>query len=150
MTDQEHLKKESFAERSIDKLSSVFHFSGPEIVYMLFLVALLIFFTTIAFVSVEVSAELDPSFKIPKEVVQHYGFPFDNLRWIQSNPHNITVSGGRMSLEWRNVTVYDLNSEITGSGLFMNFMIYSVLSFIIVKTYVKIKEEISYYKYDKG
>jgi hypothetical protein len=112
-------------------------------------VALLIFFTTIAFVSVEVSVELDQSFKIPKEIVQHYGFPFDNVRRIYCNTHNETNREHR-SIHPKVYTVYDSNSEIAGSGLFMNFMIYSVLSFIIVKAIFKAKEEIYYYRYDKG
>jgi hypothetical protein len=148
MTNQKHLKKESFARRLIDDSLELFHLSIPEIVYVLSLVALLTFFTTIAFVRLEVSAELDQSFKIPKEIVQHYGFPFDNVRRIFFDPYNQEVPGHHVTPKF--YTVYESNSEIAWSGLFMNFMIYSLFSFVIVKAIVKVKEKAYYYRYNEG
>jgi hypothetical protein len=145
MTNQKHLNEESFAKRFTDDFSEFFHLSIPEIAYIMGLAALIIFFTTLIFVRVEVSAELDPSFKIPKEIVQHYGLPFDNLRMIYGNPHNETF-GGHMSIHPKTYVVYNPETEIAGSGLFINFIIYAVISFIIVKALMKIKEEIDYYR----
>jgi hypothetical protein len=141
MANQGHLKKESFARMISDVLSSIFHLSIPEIISILCMVALLTFFTTITFVY----SDFDQSSKI---IVTHQGFPFDNLRIVYT-PKNGSIIP-HMSTTRINGTFWFQTLEISGSGLSMNLIIYSLLSFGIVKTYAILREEIYYYKHNKG
>jgi hypothetical protein len=54
-----------------------------------------------------------------------------------------------MSTKGIPVIAIETDIEIVLSGLAMNLMFYALLSFVVVKAFFKIKEEIYYYRYNK-
>jgi hypothetical protein len=137
---QEPSKKESFARRLIEDLSSVFHFSAQETIYIIFLAVSLTFFSTIAYISTE-------SDQFSQGAIVHNGFPFDNVR------HFLTFRNGTYipHMSGREVPIIVVNStvDIAWSGAAMNLMVYALFSFVVVKAFMKIKEKVDFYSYNK-
>lgn len=129
------LKKESFSRRLTDIFSDIFQLSGREIVYVLFLAALLTFFSTIECLNEESD---QPS----QTTIVHYGFPFESLKKV------VTLQIGERSFHGyiQTVLIIDETVEIIWLALVMNLVVYALLSFVIVKVIVKVREEIYFRK----
>jgi len=140
MTNEKHLREESFTDKLSDGFSDFFSLSGEEKAYIVLLVALLIFVTTVSYSQ----TIYDGYSTIPS---QGHGFPFENVKWVFTLRNETRIP--HMSAQKVNVTVIERNAEISPIGLGLNIAFYSVLSFFVVKTATTIKDKIRYYRYGK-
>jgi hypothetical protein len=145
MIDRRHLEKEKFTRRFIDAFSDFFDFSGRVMIYTALLAASLTFFSIISCLSMELVQPSSPT-ALPI-IIEHLGLPFEGLRKVHNfKPIEI---GEHMSPLKINGTLDKINVEIVWSGLMVDFMVYALLMFVIVKVILRIKDEIDYRRYDK-
>lgn len=141
MVNENYLKGESYGRRFADKFSSIFTLSGAETVYVMVLLGLFLFFSTIE------SPVTDYVTSTPfPTIVIHYGFPFETMQRIFS------VRPGEMSFHGYLVpmTITTLASvQLIWFGLAMDLLFYALLSLVIVKVIGKLREEMEYRRYDK-
>jgi len=137
MINRERFKKESLVKRLSDTVSNAFQFSGQEVLYILFMAALLTFFSTFNLIATDSSQ--------PYVGTSHYGFPFESLTKIFTFRNSTIVSHGTIT---PSITIFT-DVEIVWFGLAMDLIVYTLLSALIIKMFAKVIEEISYHRYDR-
>jgi len=143
MINKRHLEKENFGKRVIDAFSDFFDFSGKEIICTMFLVASLTFLST--FIPLGQEIIQPPSLTDLPIIIERFGFPFESLEKV------LSFSFGERAFQGKIFPVMNVDEtvEFIWFGLVMNFILYALVSFVIVRAIARVREEIYYYRYDK-
>jgi len=136
MINGEHSKKESSARRFTSTFVNFFQPSGKEIICIVSLGILLTFFATVE----PLSTEIDHSSKI---ITVHYGFPSESLMKIYTIQSGGRSFHGYVSPLW----IIRGTVNIIWSGFVVNFVVYAILSWIIVRGITRVMEEIRFRRY---
>lgn len=122
----------------IEQFPESLKLTGSEITLLLIITLVLVFLTA----WIHAGLEVDTSSKYPI-VIERFGFPFDVMKKTYTYTPGYFVFRGNVEP----VGFVKSTMEFVPSGVLLNFVIYGVISFAVVKLSSKIIDKIEYYRH---
>lgn len=136
----EKMSEDSLEHKAFEvKFPETLKLAGNEIAYLLIITVLLVFLTA----WIRVSLDVDTSSSKYPIIIEHYGFPFDTMKKNYTYTPGVIVFRGNV----QPTGFVKSTTEFVPSGIVLNFLIYGVISFVIVKLSSKIMDKLNYYKH---